>query len=292
MQRTLLTGGPFGAPAAHRAPAASRPTAAWSERLLRSGRPLPTNAWWQNLALCSSPADCAGSNAAGAAAALPGGRRGPAPRPAHLPWVAAQDTQVQATVDAGEGLTMGFVNSKVAGAGDAPDAPESLMHRIADFGDLSVTLEWRVPASKEEKGEEQSQATPARALRSTSDGSRGRGSGGGVLLARAPLVQGMAYATMEFFGTDTGPAIVVEQRLRSGYPIVDGGADGVAVDCSSSSSSPSSGDAFLVKKELDLVLGGADSRWLVFFSVPTWLACSVDDATGFTSLTAVARRRQ
>ena len=228
-------------------PLQSRPKVSlWSHKILTSGRPLPTNAWWQSLSLCSGlddPLSCPTQTVTfpyliDVHGSVPGLRT-------HLPFVEGADTQVQALIDSNEGITLGL---DISSANQNPKGPP---HRIVDFGDLSVTLEWHSSDMNVSKSMNNSKHTEER------------------LLARTHIVQGMAYSTMEYF-SGAKPVIVVDQSVR----FKDG------------SCSPlySSNEAFLIDSKLDLLLEGADSRWLIFFSSPTWLTCSItDEVSGETT---------
>ena len=107
----------------------------------------------------------------------------------------------------------------------------SLSRSLSDFSDLSVTAQWKSNGHK---------------------------------YMSAPIVRGMAYATMEYYSAQ--PVVMAEHSL---------GANGrLIVDQNSANNVTCNGKPFKVEREMELLLEApVDSSWLIFVSNPLTFTC-------------------
>lgn len=182
---------------------------------------VPTNAWWENLVLCNDDSDCQGN--VNFAAALPYvvDASGPVPglRLSNTYVFSPGELQVQSTFNPQYGLTLGTTSRSIKGS----LGTSALTNSVTDFGDLSVTMQWR---------------------------------GYGKKCMSAPIVHGMAYGTMEYF--DAQPSIVFENFLAGGSADADGGNARLVVDDKRDEHAlvKCDGNEFDVHGEIELAMDG------------------------------------
>ena len=213
---------------------------------LRSGaktrRPLPTNAWYQNMLVKNGDSQYAQQEnkaytipyvvdtatfdvTAGVnSPTFPNGLR------VHYPRLLPSDLIVQLTYDENACLQLGAkeeVKEQVASAGFLPN-------------ELALTLEWP-----------------------------GMVTAGSVM--RSPLVRGMAYATMEY--EMLTPLISFPMAVRNG-PVADGGKKMPCGVLSGAQNETLNATAVRVKEYIEVDLQQSDFRWMVFLSEPTDMMCA------------------
>ncbi|KAL7557473.1 hypothetical protein ACA910_019321 [Epithemia clementina (nom. ined.)] len=222
-----------------------------------SRRPIPTNAWYQNLLLIRSGQEPSSSNRAytipyivDAAGPIPGLRM-------HTNHMYSSTNVLQLNVNEMHGITMGAVHSKLGQS----DVKTKNIFSVQEMTQLAVTLSW------DDFG------------------------------MSTPIVKGMAYATMAYNniaittpdGEVFSPAIATEVPV-GGQVLVDQQSVLSCLSSNNDDDGSSESSVMWVEKEISVYTPESDFTWLVFVSEPVKVKCEVHG--GSTILRVLSGRRK
>ena len=202
-----------------------------------TGIALPTNSWCENFFLGEEPNNGPYNSVFQVPFVVDTGGPIQGIR-VHPPHVFANDRAVMMTYEPENGLTLG--------SAEQFQAQHHVNSENAALARLAVTLEWDGGASESNTGLE---------------------SGPHM---QADIVRGSPYLSMEYFHATPR---IVSQRVLSAAPVVDAGLRDVPLVCGQGRGV--FGPPIAVQREIQLQFDTSDMTWLVFFSEPADVLCSV-----------------